>query len=216
MRATLVSSAWALGIASIAFVGCSHHERTVQSRPYVPTAEEQRRIDERRAEEQRAEERRAEERRLADERRAEDARAEERRRDEERRAADQRRIDERRAEERRADDRKKDRAIGGGPNPPVLRVTPTSAVASIAAVRCDRELRCNNIGAKEKYRTRGDCVADLQRDKRDDLNSDVCRGGIREKELNDCLQAIRDEDCGNPIDAFSRITACRAGNLCIK
>jgi len=214
MRLALVSSAWALGIASVAVVGCSHHDRTVQSRPNEPTAAEQRRIDERRADERRAEElraeeRKAEERRIEDERRIDDLR----RAEDKRRAEDQRREDERRAADRRAEERK-DRPIGGGPND--VRATPASAVASIAAERCDRELRCKHIGPKEKYRTRAVCVAELARDKREDLNSDVCRGGIREKELNDCLQSIREEDCGNPLDALTRLTSCRSGNLCVK
>jgi hypothetical protein len=86
----------------------------------------------------------------------------------------------------------------------------------LATERCDREARCNNIGAKEKYKTRADCIAELERDKRDDINSDVCRGGIRQKELRECLQSIRDESCGNPLDAITRLAACRTGNLCAK
>ena len=70
MRVALVSSAWALGIVSFAFAGCSHHDRTVQQ----PTAAEQRRIDERRAEEQLAQERWAEARRHDAEVRAEQRR----------------------------------------------------------------------------------------------------------------------------------------------
>jgi len=212
MRLALVSSAWALGIASVGVVACSRtHDRDVQSRPYVPSAAEQRRIDERRAEERRAEERRAEERR-----------AEERRLEDERRAiaAEERRLeDERRADQARRERRSVDEGrpiVGGGPRDVVLRATPASAVASIAAARCDREVRCKHVGAKEKYRTRAVCVAELQRDKRDDINSDVCTGGVREKELVDCLAAIRDEDCGNPLDTISRLNACRTGNLCVK
>jgi hypothetical protein len=207
MRMGLIKSAGALGIASFAFVACSKtHDREVQSRPYVPSAAEQRRIDEQRAEERRAEERRAEERR-ADERRLED----------ERRAvaADERRLqDERRADEARHE--RETRSYGGGPRDTVLRATPGSAVASIAAARCDREVRCRHIGPKEKYRSRAACVADLERDKRDDINSDVCTGGVREKELNECLASIRDEDCGNPLDTISRLNTCRTGNLCVK
>jgi hypothetical protein len=184
----MVSSVWAFGIVSVVVVGCSHHDRTVQSRPDQPTSAEQRRIDERRAEDRKADEQRAEDRRHEDERRAADRRAEER----------------------------KGRSIGGGPNEPVVRATAASAVSSIAAARCDRELRCKHVGPKEKYRTRGVCVDELQRDKRDDLNSDVCRGGIREKELNDCLQSIREEDCGNPLDTLTRLSSCRSGNLCVK
>jgi hypothetical protein len=193
MRLTLVKSAWTLGFVSLALAACSHtHDRTVQSRPYEPTAAEQR-----------AEERRADERR-AEERRAEDRRAEER--------AEDRRAEDRRVEERR----ERERSMGGGPREAVSKTTPTVAVASIAAARCDRELRCKHIGTREKYRTRGDCMADMQRDKREDLNGDACPAGIREKELNDCVQAIHDEDCGNPLDAITRLNACRSGNLCLK
>jgi hypothetical protein len=163
------------------------------------SAAEQRRIDERRAAERRAEERRAEDRRIdPDERRAD------------------RTAEERRAEERRADARYDRRERLASSVDPAIRATPSSAVTSLATERCDREARCNNIGAKEKYKTRADCVAELERDKRDDLNSDVCRGGIRQKELNDCLQAVHDEACGNPLDAITRLTACRTGNLCAK
>jgi hypothetical protein len=111
---------------------------------------------------------------------------------------------------------RRERSIGGGPGEPVLRATTASAVANIATARCDREFRCKNIGANEKYRTRATCVAELQKDKREDLNGDVCPGGVREKELNDCLQSIRDEDCGNPLDTISRLNTCRTGNLCVK
>jgi len=184
------------------------HDHEVKSKADPPSTAEQRRIDEKRAEERRAEERRAEERRADErkaERRAEDRRAEERR--EEDRLAEQRRAEERR------DDRKPRLASDVEPK---VRATPSSALASLASERCDREARCKNIGAKEKYHTRAECMTEMQRDKRDDLNSDVCRGGIRQKELNDCLQAIHDETCSNPLATISRLTACRTGNLCAK
>jgi hypothetical protein len=170
-------------------------------RPTV-SASEQRRIDERRAEERRIEERRSAERKAdADDRRAE-------------RRADERRAEERLAEDRRVDERREPRLASAVDS--ALRATPASAVTSLATERCDREARCNNIGAKEKYKTRADCIAELERDKRDDINSDVCRGGIRQKELRECLQSIRDESCGNPLDAITRLAACRTGNLCAK
>jgi hypothetical protein len=209
MRLALISSACALGIATAAF-GCSKtQDRPAQSRPYTPSAAEQRRIDEQRAEERRAEERRAEERR-AEERRLEDERRDISR--EEKRLEDERRAE----EARRAEDDRRARSIGGGPRDGALRATPTSAVASIAAARCDREVRCKHVGAKEKFRSRAACVSEMERDKRDDINSDVCPGGVREKELVDCLASIRDEDCGNPLDTISRLNTCRTGNLCVK
>ena len=115
----------------------------------------------------------------------------------------QKRIDERKAEER-------ERYIGGGPT------EPNSAVGKIASARCEREVRCNNVGTKEKYSSRADCVTRMQDDKRDDLNDKECPAGIDKKQLATCLTAIRDEACGNPLDTISRLVACRSSNVCLK
>ena len=198
MRLTLTHGACAAGLTCLVLSACSKtHDHEVKSRPDEPSAAEQRRIDERRAEERRAEERKAE-------RRAEERRAEERREEE------------RRAEQRRADERRDERKPVLASSVDKVRATPSSALTSLATERCDREARCKNIGAKEKYHTRAECVTEMQRDKRDDLNSDVCPGGVHQKELGDCLQAIREESCNSPLDSLTRLTACRAGNLCAK
>jgi hypothetical protein len=184
-------------LVSLACAACSRtHDRDVQSRPYVPTAAEQRRIDERRAEQ-----------RLADER------AEERR-------EEVRRAEEQRAADRRADERAKrrERAIGGGPTDRVVRPGPASASETIAAARCDREIKCNRVGAHGKYPSRGACVAELKREVRAELRDDTCANGVREKELNDCLQAIRADQCANALDldAVIRMRSCRTDNLCVR
>jgi len=108
------------------------------------------------------------------------------------------------------------RSIGGGPNENAARTTPAIALSSIATARCDRELRCKNVGPNEKYLSTSECVAKLQNDKRSDVNAQDCPNGISDKSLTSCLSAIRDEDCGNPLDAISRLTACRSGSLCLK
>jgi uncharacterized protein DUF6184 len=155
--------------------------------------------------------------RTAEDRRAEtrahDPSTAEQRRSDEQKAAE-RRIEERQAEQRRSEARRHygEPAIGGGPR----MATPASAVASIATARCDREIRCKNVGPKEKYKTRADCTQKLRDDKHDDLNADSCPDGVSETELANCLKAIRDEDCGNPLDAITRLNACRSGNLCVK
>jgi hypothetical protein len=92
-----------------------------------------------------------------------------------------------------------------------------SASERIAAARCDREVKCNRVGAHGKYPSSGACVAELRRDIRADLASDACAGGPREKELADCLQAIRDEHCGAlDFDSALRLKACRAETMCVK
>lgn len=95
---------------------------------------------------------------------------------------------------------------------PASRVLP--AAESIADARCNREQKCNNIGADKKYSSVTDCLARIRNDWKDDLNARECPGGINRKELNECLTAIRDEDCGNPFDSLGRVTACTAGQIC--
>jgi hypothetical protein len=112
-------------------------------------------------------------------------------------------------------DPREPRSIGGGPSENIARTTPALAVSSIATARCDRELRCKNIGPNEKYLSTSECVAKLQNDKRTDINAQDCPA-VSDKALTSCLQSIRDEDCNNPLDAVSRLTACRSGNLCQK
>jgi hypothetical protein len=77
-------------------------------------------------------------------------------------------------------------------------------------------MRCGHVSAQDRPKKRAACIAEMKKDRREDLNGDACPGGIREKELNQCIAAIRDEDCGNPIDSISRLSACRTGNLCAK
>ena len=144
----------------------------------------------------------------AAERRAEERRAEERA---EERAA------ERREAERAADERaRRRREIGGGPSDHVSRETAPSASTTIARVRCDREVKCNRIGSRGKYESRDACVAELKRDVERELDGS-CTNGVSAKELNDCLQAIRDQQCGDvDLDTTLRLAACRADSLCVK
>ncbi len=113
-------------------------------------------------------------------------------------------------EERRVEEPRDAPFIGGGP------AEPNSAVARIAAARCDREARCNNVGRKERYPSRSDCIVLMQDGERDDINEKDCPGGIDQKQLGACLSAIRDEACGNSLDTISRVVSCRSVGICLK
>jgi hypothetical protein len=89
-----------------------------------------------------------------------------------------------------------------------------SAVASITEARCDRETRCNNVGAGKKFESRSDCLSKTRASWRDDLNALECPGGVVENQLTSCLSQIRSESCGNPLDTLGRALACRAVDLC--
>jgi hypothetical protein len=91
-----------------------------------------------------------------------------------------------------------------------------SAAEQIAEARCEREQQCGNIGADKTYTSSPSCVARIQSDWREDLNSRQCPGGINQKELNECLGKVRDEACENPFDTLARITECTAAQICIE
>lgn len=90
-----------------------------------------------------------------------------------------------------------------------------SAMDSIAEARCAREAKCDNIGSEKDYSSTEDCLARIKDEWRDDLNARECPGGVDEPELDECLTAIRDDECGNPFDTLSRVAECGAGQICI-
>lgn len=89
-----------------------------------------------------------------------------------------------------------------------------SAAESITEARCAREQRCNNIGADEKYSSFNDCADRIRNDWKDDLNARECPGGVNQKQLDECLASIRNEDCNSPLDTLSRLTQCAAAPIC--
>lgn len=91
-----------------------------------------------------------------------------------------------------------------------------SAIARIVAARCARESACNNVGSDKRFTSAAVCSQKLKNDMRDDLNAKDCPRGIDQKELNECLVEIKNEDCNNPIDMIGRLAACRTSDLCLK
>ncbi|HVU02772.1 MAG TPA: DUF6184 family natural product biosynthesis lipoprotein [Polyangiaceae bacterium] len=98
---------------------------------------------------------------------------------------------------------------------PVARADVGAARDDIVAARCDREVRCSNVGDGKSYEDRQACVRSLEGKTGDDLDANACSNGIDQPKLADCLAKIRAEDCGNPIDSLSRFAACRTGEICV-
>ena len=88
------------------------------------------------------------------------------------------------------------------------------ATDKIASARCSREQRCSNVGGDRKYSSVEDCRTRIREDWRDDLNQRRCPGGVDQKELSECMIAIRDEDCSAPFDTLGRIAACTTSQIC--
>jgi hypothetical protein len=88
-------------------------------------------------------------------------------------------------------------------------------VDEIANARCQREQGCGNVGKDRKYASGDACREKIAGEWVDDLNRFDCPGGYDKKELDECLEEIRNEDCKNPFDTLGRILACRASDICI-
>lgn len=106
----------------------------------------------------------------------------------------------------------------GTAHEPALRPASRSASAaeSIAEARCAREQRCDNVGSDKKYSSHGDCMARIRDDWKDDLNARECPGGVNQTELQECLGAIRGEECNSPFDTLDRVSQCTAAAICIE
>jgi hypothetical protein len=89
-----------------------------------------------------------------------------------------------------------------------------SAARNIAGARCDREKKCGNIGAEKKYASSSACEDQIRADWANDLNAYDCPGGVVDKELEECLNAIRNEDCNSPFDTLGRVSECMASQIC--
>ncbi len=88
------------------------------------------------------------------------------------------------------------------------------AIEGITSARCNREFACNNIGSGRHFESLEACTRELDHDTRASIGADQCPAGVREGKLEDCVKAIHDERCGNPIDALERLASCRKGKLC--
>jgi hypothetical protein len=89
------------------------------------------------------------------------------------------------------------------------------AIDAITNERCAREQRCGNIGADQKFSSHDECTTKTRSDWAGDLSAYECPGGIDQKELNECLAEIRNDDCNNPFDSLERIVACRSSDICL-
>jgi hypothetical protein len=89
-----------------------------------------------------------------------------------------------------------------------------SATRDIAHARCQREARCNNLGADQKFATQAACEDQIRSDWGADLNTLECPNGVVEQQLEECLAAIRGEECNSPLDTLSRMTECQSPQIC--
>ena len=91
-----------------------------------------------------------------------------------------------------------------------------SAMERIAIARCARETTCGGTASNAPKGDPQTCVSEMKTRTWSSLRADVCPSGIRGNELDDCIQAIQHESCNSPLETLSRLTQCRASELCGK
>jgi hypothetical protein len=94
--------------------------------------------------------------------------------------------------------------------------TKESAVDRITAARCAREVTCSNIGSDKHFTTSDRCVTEVKQRLDQDLGPNDCPDGIDGKQVDECLDAIRNESCSNPLSTVQRLAQCRTASLCVK
>lgn len=99
---------------------------------------------------------------------------------------------------------------------PASRVSPPTArsIERITTARCAREAKCDNIGADRKYSSREDCNSRIKDAAYAALGPPRCKKGVNQDQLNECLAAIEDEECGEVVDTIERVIDCRSIVLC--
>jgi len=89
------------------------------------------------------------------------------------------------------------------------------AIMRIATARCEREASCNNVGAGEKYADRETCMREAGQNARGTIRADQC-ARLDEGKLSACVNDIKNERCGNPLDTLDMLTSCTRNKLCIE
>lgn len=90
-----------------------------------------------------------------------------------------------------------------------------SAVESIAEASCARESRCDNVGPRLEYSSTEDCLRRMGERWTRELDARACPREIDDAGLNECLNEIRADDCGNPFDTLERVAACTPAQMCV-
>jgi hypothetical protein len=87
------------------------------------------------------------------------------------------------------------------------------AIDAIAATRCSREARCDNVGAGRHYGSRQGCMTQLRGESISDLTTAACPH-LDNAQLDKCLADIRGERCENVLDTIARLSSCSRSSLC--
>jgi Family of unknown function (DUF6184) len=87
-----------------------------------------------------------------------------------------------------------------------------TTIDRLTDARCKREVACNNLGNGKKYNDESACRREVRQNVHSDFRQSECHVVLTDK-VQSCIDEIQAEKCGSAFD-FSRMNACRKGNLC--
>jgi hypothetical protein len=90
-----------------------------------------------------------------------------------------------------------------------------TASARITGARCDREVRCDQVGANKRFETRDICARDEGNKTQAELRPADCPNGVDEKKLQSCLDAISKQDCAKLVTSLQSVDECKTATLCL-
>lgn len=99
------------------------------------------------------------------------------------------------------------------------RTTAAEAANRVAAARCEREQKCENIGPEKRHASVEQCLSSVHEGMDRELGGDEdCKKGVLMSDLEQCLSETREQDCSGPaeaINAIGRAKQCSSSDLCL-
>ena len=104
----------------------------------------------------------------------------------------------------------------GRPTEPNESITQKQrSLFALSDSRCDREVRCGNVGQGKNMANKDACVAGFNSAGYDALDTQECPD-IDQAALSQCLASISLEDCDTKMDSITVLTECRPSALCVR
>jgi hypothetical protein len=99
------------------------------------------------------------------------------------------------------------------------RISAADAVNQIAAAKCDREQRCNQMASKPTSADTNECRLAVKHDIDKDFGDRAaCRNGVSKTDLDQCVAKLDAQDCGvvgTLTEGIQTSMACGPSDLCL-
>jgi hypothetical protein len=90
----------------------------------------------------------------------------------------------------------------------------TDSADEIATARCEREVRCGDVGPGLRYETREQCFNTLRVVETSDLAPARCPQGVTREGVDRCLADVRGQRCDNIMENLDWANDCTRSALC--